>query len=156
MPEPLGVPAGKVGPIPREAFSTLTGLEILQRLMAKTLPTSPFAATMHIFPIQVERELVALTGEPLHKFLNPLETAHGGWTATLLDSAMGCAVHSVLGLGQAYMTVEMKVSYFKALPLDILRRAFASSGERSLPPLETRAREGRESPRGSASPPGAA
>ncbi len=57
-------------------------------------------------------------GRPTAAFLNPLGTVHGGWIATLLDAAMGCAVHSTLRPGQLYTTTSMTVNYVRALPGD--------------------------------------
>ena len=58
---------------------------------------------------------VAFTATPTRRVYNPIGTVHGGYAATLLDSACGCAVHSRLAAGQSYTTLELKVSYLKAI-----------------------------------------
>jgi uncharacterized protein (TIGR00369 family) len=102
-------------PLPREDIARLSGLEVLEGILRGDLPAAPFAAATGIEPVHVEPGLVVFEGQPSASFLNPLGSVHGGWIATLLDSAMACAVHSQLAPGQAYTTVEMKVSYLRAI-----------------------------------------
>lgn len=66
-------------------------------------------------PVEVGDGLAVFTGEPGPHTFNPMGMAHGGWFATLLDSACGCAVHSKLTAEQAYTTLELKVGFHKAL-----------------------------------------
>jgi len=54
-------------------------------------------------------------GKPAFGHYNPLGSVHGGWMATLLDSCVGCAVHTLLPPGKAYTTLELKVNFVKAL-----------------------------------------
>jgi uncharacterized protein (TIGR00369 family) len=54
-------------------------------------------------------------GTPLLRHYNPLGTVHGGWIATLLDSCVGCAVHTTLAAGRAYTTAELKINYVRAV-----------------------------------------
>jgi uncharacterized protein (TIGR00369 family) len=54
-------------------------------------------------------------GRPLERHYNPLGTVHGGWFATLLDSAVGCAVHTAMPAGRSYTTLELKVNMLRAL-----------------------------------------
>ena len=54
-------------------------------------------------------------GTPGPHAYNPIGMVHGGYAATLLDSACGCAVHSQLRAGQSYTTLELKIAYHKAL-----------------------------------------
>ena len=63
----------------------------------------------------MEEGRVTFTGIPSRSFYNPMGTVHGGWIALLLDTAMGCAVHSVLPAGTAYTTIEMKTVFVKPL-----------------------------------------
>jgi len=102
-------------PLSRDEIAGLTGLEVLQRVLRGELPGPPIAATMQLDLVHVEAGLVVFEGQPSESFLNPLGSVHGGWIATLLDSAMACAVHSQLGPGQGYTTVEMKVSFVRAV-----------------------------------------
>ena len=93
----------------------LAGIDYLKALAAGELPEPPVIALLGIVLDQVEPGFVAMglnVGEHLY---NPIGTVHGGVIATLLDSVMGCAVHSLVPLGQAYTTLEIKVNYLRAL-----------------------------------------
>ena len=65
--------------------------------------------------IEVEAGRAVFEGLPGQHAYNPIGTIHGGYAATLLDSACGCAVHSRLDVGQSYTTLELKVAYHRAL-----------------------------------------
>jgi uncharacterized protein (TIGR00369 family) len=110
MPTPLGP-----SPLPREAVAGLSGLEILRRMIAGELPPPPFAITMDIEGAEADEGRVVFVGRPREAFLNPLGTIHGGWIATILDSAMACAVHSTLEAGRMYTTTSMTVNYVRPL-----------------------------------------
>ncbi len=109
------------GPVPRELLGTLSGLEIFRRLIAGELPPPPFSVTTGIYLIEVAEGRAVFAGEPSERFVNPLGTVHGGWTAAILDSAMACAVHTRLAAGQIYTTVEMKVNFVRAVTPKIAR-----------------------------------
>ena len=64
-------------------------------------------------PVEVEAGRVVFEGEPHGDFYNPMGTVHGGWIATLIDTAMACAVHSSLKAGEIFTTVEMNVTYVR-------------------------------------------
>ena len=96
----------------------LSGLDYLRAIAEGRIPRPPIAALlgMGISGVQPGRVTFSLdVGEHLY---NPIGSVHGGIFCTLLDSAMGCAVHSTLGRGQAYTTLELKVNMVKALTLD--------------------------------------
>ena len=103
------------GHIPAEAFHRHSGLEIFQEMLAGRLPAPPICATLDFIMVEAQQGRVAFEGTPRAAFDNPLGTVHGGWAATLLDSAMACAVHSTLAVGQAYTTVEMKLNYVRPI-----------------------------------------
>jgi uncharacterized protein (TIGR00369 family) len=65
--------------------------------------------------VQVDDGFAAFEGIPGLNVYNPLGTVHGGYAATLLDSACGCAVHTKLSGGDSYTTLELKISYHKAI-----------------------------------------
>jgi uncharacterized protein (TIGR00369 family) len=90
------------------------GLAQLQALMLVE-PPSGIGATLQFRLAEVERGRVTLEGTPGAYAYNPLGTVHGGYAATLLDSACGLAVHSQLRPDQAYSTLELKVSYLKVI-----------------------------------------
>src|SRR4029453_113339 len=83
----------------------VAGLDFLNRLLDGAQSAPPFAAATDIWIVEAELGRVLFAATPSKRFYNPLGTVHGGWVSTLLDSAMGCAVHSVLAPGQAYTTV---------------------------------------------------
>lgn len=96
----------------------MSGLEYLREVAAGSIPPPPIAALlgMGILSVEPGRALFQLEiGEHLY---NPIGSVHGGVFCTLLDSAMGCAVHSTLPMGRAYATLELKVNLIKPLKLD--------------------------------------
>ena len=91
-----------------------TGLEQAQALMAQE--GSPGIARLMDFRlVEVEAGRAVFEGTPGEQVYNPIGTVHGGYAATLLDSACGIAVHSSLAPGQSYTTLELKVAYHKAM-----------------------------------------
>jgi len=105
-------------PLPRERLAGLSGHEVLAKMLAGELPKPPFAPTTRIELVEVAPGRIVFTGTPDFAFLNPMGTIHGGWIATILDSAMGCAVHSSLKPGQLYTTTSMTINYVRALAGD--------------------------------------
>src|SRR5437762_11206941 len=103
-------PAVRFGVVPRIDAAAMPGLEFLEKLRDGALPAPPFAEVTDIWITEVERGRVVFEARPSRRFYNPLGTVHGGSIATVLDSAMGCAVHSIMKAGLAYTTVEMSVS----------------------------------------------
>jgi len=99
----------------REQLAGLNGQMQLQAMIDGHLPPPPIALTLDFILLQVERGQAVFQGRPLLKHYNPLGAVHGGWFATLLDSALGCAVHSAMELGQSYTTLEFKVNLVRAL-----------------------------------------
>lgn len=103
--------------------STLSGVEQLRLAMTGQAPAAPIARTVGFDLIEVSEGHVLFEGMASHAMYNPLGTVHGGWMATLLDSACGCVVHSLLQPGQTYTTLELKTVFHKALRADIPVRA---------------------------------
>jgi uncharacterized protein (TIGR00369 family) len=103
------------GVTPTEIMKTMTGLEFLQRMASGEFPAPPIGQGMGFGLIKVERGEVIFSGRPTAAHYNPLGTVHGGYAATLLDSCMGCVVHSVLPAGTGYTTLEIKINYVRAL-----------------------------------------
>jgi uncharacterized protein (TIGR00369 family) len=92
-----------------------SGLETLQAIFAGELPSPLIGATLDFIPIQMDVGVAVFQGRPQLRHYNPLGAVHGGWFATLLDSALGCAVHSALPAGKGYTTLELKVNIVRAL-----------------------------------------
>ena len=96
-------------------FAGRSGLQIFQALLAGEIPPPPMAVTLDFTLLRVEPGFAVFQGRPGFSHYNPMGTVHGGWFATMLDSAMGCAVHSTLPAGKAYTTLELKLNLVRAL-----------------------------------------
>lgn len=105
----------RIGVVTREELVAEDGLSFLRGMMEGRHPGAPFAHAMDFDLVEAELGRVVFTGEPSARFFNPLGTIHGGWTATILDSAMACAAHSTLKAGEGYTTLEMKLNYVRAV-----------------------------------------
>lgn len=93
----------------------LSGMQVFEKIFSGELPYPPIGETLDFLPVEVEPGRAVFQGRPQFKHYNPLGTVHGGWIATLLDSCVGCAVHSNLPPGKAYTTAELKVNYVRAV-----------------------------------------
>jgi uncharacterized protein (TIGR00369 family) len=91
----------------------ISGMEYLRALQSGELPPPPFAVLLGIWITEVSEGRVVFAAEPGEYHYNPLGTVHGGVMATLLDSALGCAVQSLLPAGTTYTTLELKVNYLR-------------------------------------------
>ncbi|WP_250493200.1 PaaI family thioesterase [Caballeronia sp. GAWG1-1] len=100
-----------------ESAPGLDGLAQLRRLIASGRKPGIFESLRLDF-VEVEAGRAVFEGIPGDHAYNPIGTVHGGYAATLLDSACGCAVHSCLTATQAYTTLELKVAYHKAVTRD--------------------------------------
>lgn len=92
-----------------------SGLELMQAMLRGELPYPPIAATMDFNLVAVGEGTATFQGTPLARHFNPMGSVHGGWFATLLDSALGCAVHTKMPPGRAYTTAELGLNLVKAL-----------------------------------------
>ena len=95
-----------------------TGMEQLLAIMGGATPPPAMAETLGFSLAEVGPGRAVFVGRPDETVYNPLGTVHGGYAATLLDSAIGCAVHSELGPGQGYTTLELKVAFHRPLTKD--------------------------------------
>jgi uncharacterized protein (TIGR00369 family) len=94
-----------------------TGLEQLRAMMTDGRGPG-IGRSLDFKLVEVEDGLAVFEGRPGEHAYNPIGTVHGGYAATLLDSACGCAVHSKLSPTQAYTTLELKVAYHRAMTAD--------------------------------------
>lgn len=92
----------------------LSGLEQLRALIASGR-RPPIADTLDFDLVEIESGRAVFRGVPGPSAYNPIGSVHGGYAATLLDSACGCAAHSRLAPGQAYTTLELKVAYHRGM-----------------------------------------
>ncbi|HEX8176211.1 MAG TPA: PaaI family thioesterase [Pyrinomonadaceae bacterium] len=98
-----------------EAGRKLSGLEYLQKIVTGELPRPPIGSLMNFNIAELSEGRAVFTVEPAEYHYNPIGVVHGGLAATLLDSAMGCAVHSMLPAGAGYTTLEIKVNFVRAI-----------------------------------------
>jgi uncharacterized protein (TIGR00369 family) len=98
-----------------ESVREYSGLELFQKMLAGELPRPPIADTLGFILIEAEKGRVLFQGEPTHAHYNPMGSVHGGFHATLLDSCVGCAVHTTLEAGQGYTTLELKINSVRGL-----------------------------------------
>jgi uncharacterized protein (TIGR00369 family) len=96
----------------------LPGLEFLRKIVSGELPAPPIAHALDYALLEVEPGRAVFGIKPAESHYNPIGMVHGGIPCTLLDSAMGCAVHSTLPAGVGYTTLELKVNIVKAMSRD--------------------------------------
>jgi uncharacterized protein (TIGR00369 family) len=103
------------GKIPAAEVAAGNGLQFLERIGRGELPFPPIMQTLDFVPVEAERGAMTFQGTPKTDYYNPIGSVHGGYVATLLDSALGCAVHTTLERGLGYTTLELKVNYVRPL-----------------------------------------
>lgn len=103
------------GLAPRALLAGKTGLQQMQALLSGEVPPAPISRTLDFLLMSVADGEAVFQGRPQFKHYNPLGGVHGGWFATLLDSALGCAVHTTLQMGRGYTTLEFKVNLVRGL-----------------------------------------
>lgn len=92
-----------------------TGLELMTAMLNAEFPAPPIAKLMDFLLVEISPGRAVFQGSPGRGHLNPMGSVHGGWYATLLDSALGCAVHTMMPAGRAYTTAELGVNLVKAI-----------------------------------------
>lgn len=100
------------------AGARLTGLEYMTALITGALPPPPIAVTMRFAPVEVAEGGAVFEGRPGEEHYNPIGVVHGGYAATLLDTVLGCAVHTTLGAGEAYTTLTLETKYLRPILRD--------------------------------------
>ncbi len=110
--------AAGVGVAPMDVILSYDGLGFLQAMIAGKLPAPPITQTLGFTLDEVEHGRAVFGGTPVFAYYNPINVVHGGWAATLLDSALGCAVMTTLAKGEAYTTLELKVNMVRAITKD--------------------------------------
>jgi uncharacterized protein (TIGR00369 family) len=96
----------------------MTGREYLERIMRGDVPPPPIAKLLDIDVAEIGEGRATFEGTPGEQHYNPIGVVHGGYVATLLDSAMGCAVETLQGAGTGYTTLELKVNFTRPLTVD--------------------------------------
>lgn len=114
---------GGLGPgvASREQVLNMDGLAFMHAMMRGELPYPHIAKTLDFVLIEVDKGRAVFQGTPKVAHLNPLGTVLGGWFATLLDSALGCAVHTMLPAARAYTTAELGINLVRAITPQVRR-----------------------------------
>lgn len=105
---------GRPGIATPDQISSKSGLQILHAMLAGEVPYPHIADTLDFSLVEVDDGHAVFQGTPQLKHYNPLGSVHGGWFATLLDSALGCAVQTKLPAGRGYTTAELSVNIVRA------------------------------------------
>lgn len=106
-------------PVPTAAAgATMTGMEYMTAVVTGEMPPPPIAVTMRLRPVELEEGRVVFEGEPGEEHYNPIGVVHGGYAATLLDSALGCAVHTTLPAGVGYTSLGLEAKYVRPITRD--------------------------------------
>jgi uncharacterized protein (TIGR00369 family) len=98
--------------------ATMTGMEYMTAIVTGAMPPPPIAVTMLLRPIELEEGRVVFEGLPGEEHYNPIGVVHGGYAATLLDSALGCAVHTTLPAGVGYTSLGLEAKYVRPISRD--------------------------------------
>ena len=107
--------AMEYGVVPIEQARALDGLDLFKGLLEGRFPAPPISKVLGFNLLEVEAGRVIFGYTPVFDHYNPLGSVHGGIAATLLDSVMGCCIHTMLKAGSGYTTVEIKVNYVRAM-----------------------------------------
>lgn len=108
---------GVAGLAKREQIAGLSGLDVLRAMMDGRLPYPPMNDTMDLVLLEADAGRVVFQGMPALDHYNPLGTVHGGWFASLLDSALGCAVQTMLPAGRSYTTTGISLNIVRSATL---------------------------------------
>jgi uncharacterized protein (TIGR00369 family) len=95
-----------------------TGRQMLQAMIDRKLPAPPIAQTLSFWLVEVGDGTCVFEGDTGMHLLNPLGGVHGGWALTLIDSATGCAAHTLLPAGTGYASVETKANFTRPIKHD--------------------------------------
>jgi uncharacterized protein (TIGR00369 family) len=99
----------------RDSGAGMSGLEFIKAIFEGRLPPPPIAATMDFTGAEAEEGRVVFVGEPGEFLYNPIGVVHGGYALTMLDSALGCAVQTMLAQGEGYTSLETSVNFVRPI-----------------------------------------
>ncbi|MDQ7250423.1 PaaI family thioesterase [Dongia sedimenti] len=115
LAKPLSIPIPNLvlGLVDSREAAAMSGLDLLRAIVAQDLPAPPMAGIMQQWIHEVKEGFVVFLGNPDQRYLNPMGIVHGGWAMTLLDSALGCAVHTTLGPGSTYASLGTEIKFVR-------------------------------------------
>lgn len=106
------------GLLRKEEVTARSGLSFLSAMVAGEVPQPPIGATLGFHLAEVSEGYACFEGLPERRHYNPIGTVHGGFAATMLDSALGCAIFSTLEKGDAWTTLELKLNMVRPISED--------------------------------------
>lgn len=106
------------GTVPPAEAKRLSGYQLIRGILDGAFPVPPIGKLFNFRLAEVEPGRAVFTGSPSFDYYNPIGSVHGGYAATLLDSCMGCAIHTTLPAGVGYTTVEVKVNFIRPIMED--------------------------------------
>ena len=98
-----------------EIRRSLPGLDFFKKMIAGELPPPPLVALLGLKLVEAEAGRVTFTGLAREEFYNGMGVAHGGFAATLLDSALGCAINTMMPAGRVFTTIDLQIHYTRPL-----------------------------------------
>ncbi len=113
--------AAAFGAVPLEAARMMDGLSMMQAMLRGEFPAPPIGKTMDFLLVEIAAGRAVFQGRPGPAYMNPMGGLHGGWYATLLDSALGCAVHTMMPAGRGYTTAELGINLVRAITPKVQR-----------------------------------
>jgi uncharacterized protein (TIGR00369 family) len=111
-------PKTEYGVTPPEVMASMAGIDFVRAIFDGKLPAPPIMQNIEPFDSAAEPGVVVMHSIPGFRHYNPIGSVHGGYAATLLDSAMGLAVHTMLPAGTGYTTLEFKISFIRGMTRD--------------------------------------
>jgi len=111
----LARPRVESGSLTKEKVASMTGLEVMRAVMNGELPSAPMSQTMRYMMVEVEQGRVVVQGAPAEHIMNIQGSVHGGWFGTILDSAVGNAIHTTLPAGKGYATLDLSIKMIRAI-----------------------------------------
>jgi uncharacterized protein (TIGR00369 family) len=106
-------------PVPTAAVGAgMKGLDYVRAIQSGELPPPPIAVVMNFSIAELEEGRAVFIGEPGEEHYNPIGVIHGGYAATILDSALGCAVHTTCAEGEGYTSQTLEVKYLRPISRD--------------------------------------
>ena len=101
-----------------ETMKSMSGLEFMRAIANGEVPAAPIARALGFQAHEFSEGRAIFRGTPSLDVYNPIGSVHGGWAGALLDSCMGCAVHTTLPKGMGYTTLEYKINLVRGMTVD--------------------------------------
>ncbi|MEC7764143.1 MAG: PaaI family thioesterase [Pseudomonadota bacterium] len=108
-------PEINAGPADMGKLIGMSGLDIMRATMAGEIAAPTIAETMNFWIHQADEGMAEFRGEPTTAHMNPLGTVHGGWAMALLDSVLGCAVHTTCAPGEGFVSMDTCVKFVRPM-----------------------------------------